>query len=93
MGLRVSEIINLKIEHIDSKAMRVFIARGKGKKDRYANLPESILPQLRNYYKTYKPKEYLFEGQYGGAYSVRSVQQIFMNCCQKSQYLKKSRRS
>ena len=77
MGLRVSEIINIKIEHIDSKSMRVFIVRGKGKKDRYANLPESILPQLRNYYKMYKPKEYLFEGQYGGAYSVRSVQQIF----------------
>jgi site-specific recombinase XerD len=46
MGLRVSEIINLKIEHIDSKAMRVFIVRGKGKKNRYVNLPENILPQL-----------------------------------------------
>ncbi len=46
MGLRVSVIINFKIEHIDSKAMRVFIVRGKGKKDRYVNLPESILPQF-----------------------------------------------
>ena len=89
MGLRVSEIINLKIEHIDSKAMRVFIVRGKGKKDRYVNLPESILPQLRDYYKTYKPKEYLFEGQYGGAYSVRSIQQIFSIAAKKANILKK----
>jgi integrase/recombinase XerD len=89
MGLRVSEIINIKIEHIDSKSMRVFIARGKGKKDRYVNLPESILPQLREYYKTYKPKEYLFEGQYGGAYSVRSVQQIFNEAAKKANILKK----
>lgn len=79
MGLRVSEIINMKIEDIDSKTMRVFIERAKGKKDRYANLPESILEQLRLYFTTYKPKEYLFEGQYGGQYSSRSAQQVFKN--------------
>ncbi|MFZ4799183.1 MAG: tyrosine-type recombinase/integrase [Bacteroidia bacterium] len=77
MGLRVSEITNLKIKDIDSKRMQVFIERAKGKKDRYANLPESLLPQLRDYFKQYKPKEYLFEGQKGGAYSIRSVQQVF----------------
>jgi integrase/recombinase XerD len=79
MGLRVSEIVNLKIADIDSKAMRVFIGRAKGKKDRYVNLPESILGQLRAYYMDYKPKEYLFEGQYGGQYSIRSAQQVFKN--------------
>jgi len=89
MGLRVSEIINIKIEHIDSKAMRVFIVRGKGKKDRYVNLPESILPQLREYYKTYKPKEYLFEGQYGGTYSVRSIQLLFKEAVKKAKIIKK----
>lgn len=77
MGLRVSEIVAMKVEDVNSKSMLVFIERGKGKKDRYANLPESILDQLREYYKVYKPKGYLFEGQYGGAYSVRSVQQVF----------------
>ena len=50
LGLRVSEIVNLKIKDIDSKSMQVFIERAKGKKDRYVNLPESILPQLRNYF-------------------------------------------
>lgn len=77
MGLRVSEVVNLKIRDIDSVSMRVFIERAKGKKDRYVNLPESILEQLRSYYKEYKPKEYLFEGQYGGQYTTRSVQQFF----------------
>lgn len=89
MGLRVSEIINIKIAHIDSTSMRVFIEKGKGKKDRYANLPETILPQLREYYKTYLPKEYLFEGQYGGAYSVRSVQQIFKEATIRAKIIKK----
>lgn len=84
MGLRVSEIINLKIRDIDSGNMQVFIERGKGKKDRYVNLPESILEQLRIYYKTYKPKIFLFEGQYGGQYSIRSAQKVFENALKKA---------
>lgn len=84
MGLRVSEIIKLKITDIDSKSMQVFIERAKGKKDRYANLPESILEQLREYYKEFKPKEYLFEGQYGGQYSTRTVQQVFKDALKKA---------
>lgn len=77
MGLRVSEIINLKITDIDSTQMQVLVARAKGKKDRYVNLPQSVLNLLREYYKIYLPKEYLFEGQRGGAYSVRSLQAVF----------------
>ena len=69
---------------IDSKNMQVFIARAKGKKDRYANLPESLLEQLREYYKEYSPKIYLFEGQYGEAYSTRSAQQVFANAMKKA---------
>lgn len=84
MGLRVSEIINLKIADIDSKNMQVLIERGKGKKDRYVNLPHSILEQLRMYYKEYKPVKYLFEGQYGGQYSVRSAQKVFKSAMQKA---------
>jgi len=84
MGLRVSEIVNLKIKDIDSKNMQVFIERAKGKKDRYVNLPESVLMQLRNYFTEYKPIEYLFEGQYGGKYSARSAQQVFKNALKKA---------
>ena len=84
MGLRLSEIINLKITDIDSKNMQVFIEKGKGKKDRYVNLPQSILEQLRMYYKKYRPKKYLFEGQNCEQYSTRSVQKVFKNALQKA---------
>lgn len=84
LGLRVSEIVNLKIKDIDSNSMQVFIEQAKGKKDRYVNLPESILPQLRTYFIEYKPKIYLFEGQYGGQYSSRSAQQVFRNALLKA---------
>jgi len=84
MGLRLSEIINLKIEDIDSKNMQVFIEKSKGKKDRYVNLPESVLEQLRAYYKMYRPKKYLFEGQDGGQYSKRSLQNVFKSALHKA---------
>ena len=84
MGLRVSEIVNLKIANIDSQRMLVHIENGKGKKDRYVTLPESILEDLRDYYREYRPKTYLFEGQYGGQYSVRSAQAVFKNAMDKA---------
>ncbi|UOK42102.1 MULTISPECIES: tyrosine-type recombinase/integrase [Flavobacterium] len=89
MGLRLSEIINLKIANIDSKNMRVHIERGKGKKDRFVNLPDSVLEQLRSYYIEYKPKVYLFEGQYGGQYSSRAVQEVFKKSLKKANICKK----
>jgi len=89
MGLRLSEIINLKITDIDSNNMQVFIEKSKGKKDRYVNLPQSILKQLRIYYKTYSPKKFLFEGQGGEQYAKRSLQNVFKNALQKAGINKK----
>jgi len=79
MGLRVSEIVRIKVPHIDSDRMQVMIAAAKGKKDRYVPLPQSVLIPLRKYYLAYKPKDYLFEGQDGGQYAIRSVQAVFKN--------------
>lgn len=79
-GLRVSEVVNLKIKHIDSRRMQIFIVRAKGKKDRYVNLSPVLLDILRQYIKEYKPKpkEFLFESEQTGLqYAVRTVQQIF----------------
>lgn len=84
MGLRVSEIVGLKVKHIDSERMQVLIAGAKGKKDRYVSLPESVLEGMRKYYMEYRPKEYLFEGQYGGQYAIRSVQAVFKNAMNKA---------
>jgi integrase/recombinase XerD len=81
-GLRVSEIVNLRIKDIDSKRMQIFIERAKGKKDRYVNLSPVLLDILRNYIKLYspKPKVFLFESeQTGNCYPIRTVQQIFAN--------------
>ncbi|WP_433980335.1 tyrosine-type recombinase/integrase [Chryseobacterium sp. RLHN22] len=75
-GLRVSELINLKITDIDSKSERISIIQAKGKKDRYVMLPKSVLPLLREYFKKNSPKIYLFEGGSNEKYSSRSVQQV-----------------
>lgn len=84
-GLRVSEIVNLKIKDIDSKRMQLFIERAKGKKDRYVNLSPVLLDILRSYFIGYKPRLYLFESEYSGnAYPVRTVQQIFANAKRKA---------
>ena len=76
VGLRVSEVINLKIEDIDSKRMVIHIKNAKGKKDRIVPLSENILTLLRNYFKEYRPKEYLFNGQNSLQYSSTSCNKI-----------------
>jgi site-specific recombinase XerD len=76
VGLRVSEIINLKIVDIDSKRMIININQAKGKKDRIVPLTTAILQLLREYYKEYKPKEYLFNGQNNSKYSSTSCNKI-----------------
>lgn len=84
MGLRVSEVVGLKINDIDSHNMIVRIERAKGKKDRIVPLPQSVLEELREYYKEYRPKEFLFEGQTGGKYSLRSAQSVFKTAMKKA---------
>lgn len=79
-GLRVSEIVNLKVKDIDSGRMQILIERAKGKKDRYVNLSPVLLDVLRGYVKSYRPKVFLFESESTGlAYPARTVQQIFSN--------------
>ncbi len=86
-GLRVSEIVDLKIAHIDSGRMQIMVSRAKGKKDRYVNLSPVLLDILRKYMVEYKPRPqvYLFESeQTFTAYPTRTVQQIFSNAKQKA---------
>lgn len=75
-GLRVGELISLKIDCIDSKRMFILVKGGKGKKDRYVPLSKNLLELLRLYFVKYRPKDYLFEGQKGGVYSSSSVNQV-----------------
>lgn len=83
-GLRAGELINLKITDIDSEQMRVFVRGGKGKKDRVTILSQKALDVLRQYFKKYRPKEYLFEGQTGGQYSSTSLRSVFSKALQKT---------
>ena len=76
-GLRVSEIVNLKTDHINGKERIILISRAKGFKDRYCPVSEFVLNILRVYYSEYKPKEYLFNGQTSLKYTTRSCQEIF----------------
>ncbi len=85
-GLRRSELLNLKVEDIDSKRMTVIIKDGKGGKDRMSTLSSYLLNLLREYYKEYKPKEYLFEGQKGGKYSAESVLKVVKTAAKRAKF-------
>ena len=75
-GMRVSEICNLLLSDIDSKRMIIIIRQGKGDKDRLVPLSEKVLIVLRQYFTEYKPKQYLFNGQFDVQYSHRSCNEI-----------------
>ncbi len=76
-GLRVSEVVNIRLTDIHRKSMQIRIEQSKGRKDRMVVLSKKVLLLMEDYYRRYRPKEYLFEGQYGGPYSIRSAQMIF----------------
>ncbi len=88
-GLRRSELLNLKLTDIDSKRMVINIINSKQGKDRQTLLAESVLEDLRAYYKMYRPKRYLFEGQNGGPYSATSVANILSSCVKRAKIYKK----
>ena len=77
-GLRVSEIVSLKPEHIKSDKMRIRIEQGKGHRDRYTILSEMCLKYLREYWRAYKPVEWFFEGYgRGKRLSIRACEHAF----------------
>ena len=88
-GLRKGELLKLTPKDIDSKRMVVIIKQSKGNKDRLSLLSENILEDLRTYYKAWRPKNYLFEGPNGQAYSASSVNRIVQKAAQKAKVQKK----
>lgn len=83
-GLRLSEVTNLRIADIHSDRLQIFVHGGKGKKDRYTTLSQKFLVELRAYFLEYRPDYWLFEGQTGGQYSVRSVQNVLKKAVKRS---------
>lgn len=83
-GLRVSEIINLKIKDIDSKGMVINIIGAKGGKDRIVQLPQILLDLLRKYFLKYRPIMYLFNGAGELAqYSSTSINNLLKDLAKK----------
>lgn len=84
LGLRSGELLRLKIADIDSQRMLVSIKKSKGEKDRIIMLPPKLLRLLREYFKEYRPKDFLFEGRYGEMYSSASLNKVFISNKQKA---------
>lgn len=84
-GLRLSEIINLRIEDLDSERMAIRIRQGKGKKDRYARLTPGLLALLRKYWQEYRPKTLLFPGAVPDKpYDLATPGQLLKRACRKA---------
>jgi len=84
-GLRRSEVINLRVTDIDSSRGLISIRQSKGKKDRLVPISEKIIEMLREYFKSYRPAAFLFEGQVRGVqYSTTSLESVLKAGCKKA---------
>jgi len=80
-GLRISELLNLELRHIDLDRKQLFIKNSKGRKDRFVILAESFIPLLHNYFTTYRPKHYFVEGVNERKYSAESIRAFLKRSC------------
>ncbi len=87
-GLRAGELLNLTWDDISLAERKIHIKAAKGCKDRYSILSQKACHLLGQYRKSYRTKYYVFEGQYGGKYSYRSLQQIFKRSLQRANITK-----
>lgn len=83
-GLRISELINLRLVDFYIERKQLIVKDGKGRKDRYVSLADSFLPLLSNYYHSYKPKIYFVEGKDSAKYSPESVRQFLKRSTKKA---------
>lgn len=84
-GIRSGELINLKWSNIDRLRMIINIVKAKGNKDRQVGLSKSIIPLLEHYYREYKPKEYILNGQGDRLqYSKKSVGEVMKQLAEKA---------
>ena len=84
-GLRRGELLHLRLTDIHSDRHLLFIHQSKGKKDRMAPISQKVIDLLRDYYKAYKPRTWLFEGQsQGEPYSERSLQLVLKGAVKKA---------
>lgn len=88
-GLRIGELLSLKLENINIDRMQISVQNGKGRKDRYVQLAKSFLPLFQNYFTTYKPSLYFVEGPNGVKYSASSVRKFLHRATKEANIKKK----
>jgi site-specific recombinase XerD len=87
-GLRIEELLNMKVDAIDLNRRQVLVKNGKGRKDRYVSIATSIDPLFINYMQTYGPKNYLIESMQATTYSSSSVRAFLKTSCKNAGILK-----
>ena len=83
-GLRISEVIHLNVSDLDFTNHTILIKQSKGFKDRLSIMGEATALVLKKYLKIYQPKIHLFEGQFGGNYSPRSINKFLKQNAKKA---------
>jgi site-specific recombinase XerD len=87
-GLRVSEVVAVKREHIDFARKTLLIYGGKGRKDRFTMLSDRVAVFIKEYCALFAIKNWLFPGRDGKHLSVRTAQNVFEWAVEKAQILK-----
>lgn len=88
-GLRIGELINLQLSHIDIERRQIIIKNSKGRKDRNVILAKSCIPLMMNYLNTYEPKKFFAEGQPLEQYSQASIRAFLKRSCKAARITKK----
>jgi site-specific recombinase XerD len=76
-GLRVSEVVKLRVGNVDLESSVIYVYQGKGKKDRITLLPNAICENLQKSMCGKSPDDFLFDSERGGRLSERSIQKVF----------------
>lgn len=87
-GLRRSEVINIRLRDLDRERNILYIRQGKGGVDRIVPLSPIVWVRIDEYKESFRPVEYLFEGQSGGRYSAESVYRVFKDAMRRAGILK-----
>lgn len=83
-GLRVSEVVNIRVADVDFAEKILHVKQSKGKKDRISVLPEKILADLQKLTIGKSPQDFLFESERGGRLTAMTPQKVFRRCCEKA---------
>jgi site-specific recombinase XerD len=83
-GVRVGELVQLRVADVDVKELTLRVKGGKGRKDRMTVLPEALVPELRALVQDREPEELLMRARHGGHWTVRSVERVLQRACEKA---------